>query len=66
MFSRKSAWPGMLSPAFVRRFSSITFRNSLSVILPRPTSNNVPTTALTIFLRKRFAVISKYQLASEV
>ena len=66
MSSRKSALPGIDSPASLRFFPSITLQKSSSESFPRPTSIIVPTTALTIFLKNRLAVISKYQVVSPV
>ena len=66
MFSKNKALPGILSPASVRRFPSITLQNSTSESLPRPTSIIVPTTALTMLRRNRFAVIRKYHVVGDV
>lgn len=52
----------MLSPASLRLPLWRILRNCSIVIFSLPTSMSVPTTALTMFLRKRLAVISKYQV----
>lgn len=64
--SRKRACPGILSPASLRLPASTICLNCSSVILCRPKSISVPTTALTMLRRKRLAVISKYQVPGDV
>ena len=44
--TKNKACPGTELPALQRSLSSITFLNSSTVILPRPTSTNVPTQPL--------------------
>ncbi len=64
--SRNRAWPGIDSPAAVRRPLSITPRNPSTVRRCRPTSMSVPTTARTMLRRKRLAVISTLAKSREV
>ena len=49
----------MLSPAPERCLPSIILMKPSRVMRPRPTSTNVPTTALTMLRRNRLAVITK-------
>ena len=50
---------GAECPARQRLCAAITCSNSSSLIVPRPTSKRVPTTARTMFRKNRLAVISK-------
>src|SRR5512133_3802877 len=59
MLERNRGWAGTELPASFRFFFSSTSLIQIGSLRPRPTSRSDPTTARTIFLRKRFAVIVK-------
>lgn len=57
MFVKNNPFAGTDKPALLRFLLSMIFLKSVIEILSKPTSIRVPTIALTIFLKNRFAEI---------